>query len=51
MVVTAHDRARAEKEKGRRSWDGGPSGLLLLETPGPAESKAGRSLRLKIPWW
>ena len=35
------------KRKGRRSWDGGPSGLLLLQTPGPAERKVGRSLKFR----
>ena len=35
------------KRKGRRSWDGGPSGLLLLQTPGPAERRVGRSLKFR----
>jgi hypothetical protein len=34
------------KRKGRRSWDGGPSGLLLLQTPGLAERKVGRPYKL-----
>jgi hypothetical protein len=35
-----------KRKKGRRSWDGGPSGLLL-KTPGQAEREVGRSLRLE----
>ena len=34
---------RGNCKKGRRSWDGGPSGLLL-KTPGQAEREVGRSL-------
>ena len=35
------------KRKGRRSWDGGPSGLLLLQTPGLAECEVGRLLKFR----
>jgi hypothetical protein len=35
------------KRKGRRSWDGGPSGLLLHQTPGLAERKVGRPLKFR----
>jgi hypothetical protein len=30
------------KEKGRRSWDGGPWGLLLLQSTGRAAGPTGR---------
>jgi hypothetical protein len=42
VSVNAHDCASLQEEKGRRSWDGGPSGLLLLQTPDPA--KRGRKI-------
>jgi len=46
-VVAAEVLRRLKTRKGRRSWDGGPSGLLLLQTPGLAERKVGRPLRLR----
>ena len=47
LVVNKLRPLAVTKRKGRRSWDGGPSGLLLLQTPGLAERKVGRPLRLR----
>jgi hypothetical protein len=46
LVVVLED-LRGAKKKGRRSWDGGPSGLLRLQTPGLAERRVGRSLKFR----
>jgi hypothetical protein len=47
LVVISDRDFLAVKRKGRRSWDGGPSGLLLLQTPGPAERRVGRPLKIQ----
>ena len=47
LVVTKISISHVAKRKGRRSWDSGPSGLLLHQTPGLAERKVGRPLKFR----
>jgi hypothetical protein len=47
LVVTKTSISHVAKRKGRRSWDSGPSGLLLHQTPGLAERKVGRPLKFR----